>query len=163
LEILLLLLLMISVAVLYLPSIMKERALGSPLDTVSDFRRGMLALASSTRRIGPRMARRYDYSPSSQNEPEPYFRRSRYGDDADYAREEDSEDFIPYLSNKSQALMETRRQRIMMSLLIVALGTGILALIPKLKWILPIHVVVLVLLATYTLLVIFLPYYNRDH
>ena len=57
--------------------------------------------------------------------------------------------------------METRRQRIMVTLLIIALGTGILTLIPKIRWIIPIHITVLVVLAGYSLLVMLLPYYER--
>jgi len=43
--------------------------------------------------------------------------------------------------------------------LIIALGTGIMTLIPRIRWIIPIHIAVLVMLAGYLLLVMFLPYY----
>jgi len=47
----------------------------------------------------------------------------------------------------------------MVTLLIIALGTGILTLIPKIRWIIPIHIAVLLMLAGYLLLVMLLPYY----
>lgn len=158
-EILLLLLLVVVAAVLYLPEIIKERALDSPLDTVSDFRRGMTALAVSTSNYKPSREGMTFYSPSS-NDPEPYFRQRSY-DDYDSSYEDYDSEFIPYPSNKARAQMQTRRQRIMVVLLIVALGTGIMTLVPNLKWILPLHIGVLVILAGYALLVILLPYYNR--
>jgi len=70
LEILLLVLLAASVAVIFVPELMKERSLDSPIDTITDFRRGMVALAISTHNSERYRAQRY--------EPEPYFRRNQY-------------------------------------------------------------------------------------
>jgi len=157
-EILLLLVLLVGAVAVFLPGILKERTLDSPLDTVSDFRRGMTVLALSTHnRDHPGGG--YCLSSGGQ-EPEPYFRRSSFrGQEEDYSYEED--DFVPYPSNRAKAVMETRRHRIIAVLLIVALGTGIASLVPGLNWIIPVHIVMLVILAVYTFLVLLLPYYNR--
>lgn len=156
-DIFLLLLLMISGAVLIIPGIIKERALDSPLDTVTDFRRGMAALAVSTHDYKKSMADQQYYKSREQYDPEPYVRRSSY---SDYDNLEER-DFIPYPTNKARMEMETRRQQIMVALWIVALGTGIITLIPKLKWMIQLHIAVLVLLAGYSLVVMLLPHYDR--
>lgn len=158
-EILLLLLLMVSAAALYLPEILKERALDSPVDTVSEFRRGMTAIAVSTHNYQPGM---YSYSPrGGGGEPEPYVRRNHY---RETEFESDSgDDFIPYPSNRAKAEMETRRQRIMVILWIIALGTGILTLLSSLEWMIPVHIAILVLLAGYTMLAVVLPHYNKRY
>lgn len=159
-EILLLLLLMVSAAALYLPEILKERALDSPLDTVSEFRRGMTAIAVSTHNYQPGM---YSYSPrGGGGEPEPYIRRNQYRD-AELDRGFEDDDIIPYPSNRAKAEMETRRQRVMVILWIIALGTGILTLLSSLKWMIPVHIVILVLLAGYTMLAVVLPHYNKRY
>lgn len=155
-EILLLLLLVVSAAALYVPEIIKGRALDSPIDTISDFRRGMNALGTSSQGYRPSIDHRGVYSASGQNEPEPYVRRSPYSDYDD----EDDVDFIPYPSNKARMQMETRRQRILLLLWMVALATAVTALIPSIRWIIPLHIVVLLLLAGYTLMVVILP--GRD-
>jgi hypothetical protein len=54
--------------------------------------------------------------------------------------------------------MVTRRNRVIATLLVIALGTGIMALIPSLKWIIPLHIVVLLVLAGYIALAILLPH-----
>ncbi len=159
-EILLLLLLMVSAAALYLPELLKERALDSPLDTVSEFHRGMAAIAVSTHNYQPGFDGLYTYSPRGGGEPEPYVRRSQYRDTGDDYRY-DGDDFIPYPSNRARAEMETRRQRIMVVLWIIALASGILTLFSNLDWMIPVHIAILVLLAGYTMLAIVLPHYNR--
>jgi hypothetical protein len=157
LEILLLVLLVVGAGILIVPQVLRQRVLDSPLDTITDFHRGMTALAPSTREYEPRVKGRYFMGSNSQSDREPYVRRSSYGE-----REDDyDEDIIPYPSNRARIDMETRRQRIMVTLLIIALGTGILTLIPKIRWIIPIHITVLVVLAGYSLLVMLLPYYER--
>ncbi|MBU4239966.1 MAG: hypothetical protein KKE79_09125 [Actinobacteria bacterium] len=159
-EIILLLLLMVSAGVFFLPGILKERALNSPLNTVSDFRRGMTALAISTNepdRVVEQTC--YSYSARGQNDPEPYIRRRDY---VEYEETDLDEDFIPYPSNKARAAMETKQHRIIALLLIVALGTGIASLFPSLGWIIPLHIAILVILAAYTFVVILLPSYNRQ-
>lgn len=148
-EILLLLLLMLGAGLLFVPGFLKERAIGSPMTTVSDFKRGMTVLATSTHNRAPA---NYMYSRSS--EPEPYVRRHQYSDlDDDY-----SEEIIPYPSSRRRAEMVTRRNRVIATLLVIALGTGIMALIPSLKWIIPLHIVVLLVLAGYIALAILLPH-----
>jgi hypothetical protein len=154
LEIILLLLLMVGAGALVLPGVLKERTLDSPLDTVSDFRRGMMALAISTHDPDPAGDQFYYAAPGQ--DPEPYVRRSFYEDDELY-----DDDFVPYPSNKARAAMETKQRRIIALLLIIALGTGIASLIPNLKWITPFHIAMLVILAGYTFMVILLPYYNQ--
>jgi heme A synthase len=59
--------------------------------------------------------------------------------------------------------MVTRRNRVLALLLVVVLGTGILALIPNLKWIIPLHIVLLVVLAAYIALAILMPHAERRH
>jgi hypothetical protein len=44
---------------------------------------------------------------------------------------------------------------------IVVLATSFLMLVPSLKWIIPLHIVLLVLLAAYSIAAIVLPYYRR--
>lgn len=152
LEILLLLLLMLGAGVVFLPGFLKERSLDSPLETVSDFRRGMTALAVSTHNHQPRgqyFAR--------ASEPEPYVRRGHYSDHLD----ERSEEFVPYPSTRARADMETRRNRVLAMLLVLALTTAIIALIPNMKWIIPLHIVVLVILASYIALAILVPHTQR--
>jgi hypothetical protein len=157
LEILLLLLLLVSAGVIFLPGILKERVLGSPIDTISDFRRGMIALAISTHNYKPAQ-RSYYASASGGSDPEPYVRRSYYSDQ-DNAHYDD--DFMPYPSNKAKGEMETRRNRIIALLLVVTLSTGICAIVPKLRWIIPLHIMMLLVLTIYIGLVILLPHYER--
>ncbi len=152
-EILLLLLLVLSAGLLFLPEFLKERVLDSPVNTVTDFRRGMAALAVSTHNYG-----RGHYAYSS-GDPEPYVRRSHYTEHVD----DHSEDFIPYPSHRARTEMVTRRNRVLALLLVVVLGTGILALIPKLKWIIPLHIILLVALAAYIALAILMPHAERRH
>ena len=154
-EILLLALLVISAGVIIVPQVLRQRAADSPLDSVTDFHRGMSALAISTRQYEQRVKEQQYLRAERQGDTEPYVRRSQYGE----YEEKDDDDFIPYPSNKAHVEMETRRQRIMVTLLIIALGTGILTLIPKIRWIIPIHIAVLLMLAGYLLLVMILPYY----
>ncbi len=156
-EILLLALLVIGAGVLIVPQVLKQRTLDSPLNTITDFHRGMSALALSTKEYEPRVEGHYYARTDRQNDREPYVRRSSYQEEEEEGYDED---FIPYPSDKVRVEMETRRQRIMVTLLIIALGTGIMTLVPKIRWIIPIHIVVLVLLAGYSLLVILLPYYE---
>jgi hypothetical protein len=154
LEILLLLLLLVGAGVIFLPEILKERALDSPVDTISDFKRGMTVLATSTHNQKPSAGR---YYASVGGDPEPYVRRSHYTDRDDFP----TEDFIPYPSNKARAEMETRRSRIIALLLVITLATGILAIIPSIRWIIPLHIAMLLILAIYIGLVILLPHYDR--
>ena len=151
-EILLLLLLLLVAGLLFLPEFLKERVLDSPVDTVSDFRRGMAALAVSTHNYG-----RGHYAYSS-GDPEPYVnvRRSHYTEQID-----DSEDFIPYPSTRARHEMVTRRNRVLALLLVVVLATGIMALIPSIKWIIPLHIIMLVILAGYIALAILMPHADR--
>jgi hypothetical protein len=157
LELLLLALLVIGAGILIVPQVLRQRTLDSPLDTVTDFHRGMSALSISTREYEPRVKGQYYVRTESQSDPGPYVRRSNY---EEYEEAYD-EEFMPYPSNRARIEMETRRQRVMVTLLIIALGTGIMTLIPNIRWIIPIHIAVLVLLAGYLLLVILLPYYER--
>jgi hypothetical protein len=158
LEILLLLLLLIGAGAILLPDILRERALDSPVNTISDFRRGMTALAISTHNYKPAKGGYY-LSGYQNTDPEPYIRHSYYPEgETNY----EQQDFVPYPTNRAKAEMETRRNRIIASLLVVCLGTGILALIPKLRWIIPVHLVMLLVLAIYIGLVILLPHYERQ-
>jgi hypothetical protein len=152
LEILLLLLLVIAGGLLFVPELLKERVLGSPVDTISDFKRGMMALAVSTHNYSP--ANQYSYIEPDR---EPYVRRSQYASRMD----DEPDDFIPYPTNRARVEMETRRNRVVALLLMVALATGITALIPTMKWIIPVHIVVLVILASYIALAILVPHANR--
>lgn len=149
-EILLLLLLMLSAGLLFLPEFLKERVLDSPVNTVTDFRRGMAALAVTTHNYG-----RGHYAYSS-GDPEPYVRRSHYTEQID-----DSDDFIPYPSTRARHEMVTRRNRVLAMLLVVVLATGIMALVPSLKWIIPLHIILLVILAGYIALAILMPHAER--
>lgn len=153
-EILLLLLLLLGAGVLFLPEILKERALDSPVDTISDFKRGMTVLAISTHNHKPSAGR---YYASVGGDPEPYVRRSHYSEQNEYP----SEEIIPYPSNKARAEMETRRSRIIALLLVITLGTGILAIIPSIRWIIPLHIAMLLILSIYIGLVILVPHYER--
>ena len=155
-EILLLLLLLVSAGALLLPDILRERNLDSPLSTISDFRRGMTALAISTHNYKPKGGEYY-LSVHAGTEPEPYVRRSYYSDRDDGYEDE----IIPYPSNKARAEMENRRNRIIALLLVVTLSTGICCIIPKLRWIIPVHITLLLILAIYIGLVILLPHYER--
>lgn len=156
-EILLLLLLVVGAAVIFLPEVFREKALDSPLDTVSDFRRGMTALALSAEGYESNMNRHYGYQPRTHNEPEPYVRRNDYGG----TWEAEEREIVPYPSNRSRVQMEVRRQRIMIAFLMIALATGIVALVPSLDWMLPVHIAILVIFAAYSLLVVLLPHQNR--
>lgn len=149
-EILLLLLLMLTAGLVFLPEFLKERVLDSPVNTVTDFRRGMAALAVSTHNYG-----RGHYAYSS-GDPEPYVRRSHYTEQID-----DSDDFIPYPSTRARHEMVTRRNRVLAMLLVVVLATGIMALVPSLKWIIPLHIILLVILAGYIALAILMPHAER--
>lgn len=145
-EILLLLLLMVSAGVLFVPGLLKERALDSPVTTVSDFKRGMTALAISTHNQPSRY-----YSHTS--EPEPYVRRSHFTEQVD----ERADDFVPYPSARRQAEMQARRRRVLVILLLVVLTTGIIALIPTVRWIIPVHIAFLLILTAYIGLAILTP------
>jgi hypothetical protein len=155
LEILLLLVLLIGAGALLMPGFLRERILDSPVDTISDFRRGMTALAISTHNYKPVNA---GYYLSSGGGPDPYVRRSSYSttDEEPY-----SEEIVPYPSNRTRAYMETRRSRIIAILLVVTLITGICSIIPNLHWIIPIHLTMLLVLTIYIGLVILLPHYEK--
>lgn len=155
-EILLLLLLLVVAGAVFLPDMLKERVLDSPVDTISDFRRGMIALAISTRNDRPKQGAYYAVA---GGEPEPYVRRSSYSRDRenDYLEEE----FIPYPTNKARAEMVNRRNRIIALLLVVTVATATLAVIPSLRWIIPVHLVLLLILAIYIGLSILLPHYDN--
>jgi hypothetical protein len=158
LEILFLLLLLIGAGALFLPSVLRERSMDSPLSTVSDFRRGMSALAPSTSNFKPASRNYYFSAPGGESEP--YVRRRSYGEpDRDFYEE----DIVPYPSRSSRSEMQARRSRIIAVLLAITLATGICAIIPKLRWIIPLHLAMLLILAIYIGLVILLPFYNgRD-
>jgi hypothetical protein len=159
LEIILLLLLMVGAGMVFLPGVLKERALDSPLNTVSDFRHGMAVLGVSSNGPDQLLEQSYSsYSARGQNDPEPYFRRNSFVEHEDESLDEE---FMPYPSNKAHSSMVTKQHRIIALLLIVALGTGIAALFPALKWIIPFHIAILVILAAYTFVVVLLPSYNR--
>ena len=159
-EIILLLLLVVGAGGLFLPGILKERALDSPLHTVSDFRHGMAVLGVSSNGPDRILEQAYSsYSARGQNDPEPYFRRNSFVERED---EYLDEEFVPYPNNKTHAAMETKQHRIIALLLIVALGTGIAALFPTLRWIIPFHIAILVILAAYTFVVLLLPSHNRQ-
>lgn len=154
-EILLLLLLLIVATALYLPEILKERTLDSPLDTISDFHRGMNALALSTHNMDHTAGERpgYYYAGQDSYQQEPYVRRSRYAD-----HEEDFEDEItPYPMNRARYEMRTRRHRIIAVLLILELTSGILSLLPSFSWMLPVTVALIVISAGYIFLAVLLP------
>ncbi len=153
-EILLLLLLVASAGVFFLPDILRERTLDSPIDTISDFKRGMTVLAVSTHNYEPA---RGQYYASAGGQPESYVRRGSYSDRDDSS---DSE-IMPYPRNKVHAEMETRRSRIIALLLVVTLATGIAAIIPGIRWIIPVHITMLLILAIYIGLVILLPNFER--
>lgn len=150
-EILLLLLLGLGGVLLFVPEFLRERALASPAETVSDFKRGMTALAISTHNYAPG----YYYSYSAG--PEPYVRRSRYTEQLD----EGESDFIPYPSNRRRAEMESRRRRVVTLLLVVTMCTAIVSLIPSVRWMIPLHVIVLVILSGYIALAFLTP--NTGH
>jgi VIT1/CCC1 family predicted Fe2+/Mn2+ transporter len=160
LEFVLLLLLLVGAGALILPDILRERVIDSPLDTVSDWRRGMAALAVSTYNFKPSGG--HYYMSVGRSDPEPYVRRNYFSEDDDHEVERD-DTFVPYPSNKVRAEMETRRNRIIALLLIVTLATGICSLVPALRWIIPVHVAMLLLLALYVSLVILIPHYDRHH
>jgi hypothetical protein len=148
LEILLLVLLAASVAVIFVPELMKERSLDSPIDTITDFRRGMVALAISTHNSERYRAQRY--------EPEPYFRRNQY--DSSYNEGgEGEEEFIPYPRTRGHVEAANRRNRILVTMWVIVLATSFLMLVPSLKWVIPLHITLLVLLAIYSIAVIVLP------
>ncbi|MHB8893852.1 MAG: hypothetical protein ACYC99_01565 [Candidatus Geothermincolia bacterium] len=84
-------------------------------------------------------------------------RRSHYTEQVD----EQSDAFVPYPSSRRHQQMETRRNRVIALLLVLALATGIMAIIPNMKWIIPLHIVVLVILAGYIALAILLPHAER--
>ena len=155
-EILLLLLLLVAAGALLLPGLLKEHELDSPLSTVSDFRRGMTALAPGTHNLKPASGHYYLSAPEGGSEP--YVRRSSYSDKAEESNEEG---FVPYPSNRARTEMETRRGRIIAVLLAITLATGICALIPKLRWIMLLHLSMLLILSIYIGLVILLPYYDN--
>jgi hypothetical protein len=155
LEILLLLLLVLMAGILFVPGFLKERTLDSPVETVSDFRRGMTALAVSTHNYKP--SRQYMYSRSTDPEPYVNVRRSHYTEQLD----EHGEDFVPYPTARRHQEMEARRNRVIAILLVCALATGIMAIIPTLKWVIPIHIVMLVILAGYIALAILVPHAER--
>lgn len=149
--------LVIFVAVLgavFLPEILRQRVLDSPLQTVSEFRRGMAALQVST--DSPQIPKGKELN--IQEEVEPYVRRnvyqSSYGDDSEG-------EFIPYPRDRARAQMEARKHRIIAVLTLLTLGTGISIVAPSLRWMIPVHIVMLVLLCAYLFLAILLPYYNR--
>lgn len=153
-EIILLLLLLVVAGALYLPEILKERTLDSPLHTVSDFHRGMHALALSTHHNDATGGNQgYYYSSYGQNEPEPYIRRGRYEDHDDGK----PEDFIPYPTNRARIQMEQRRHRVIAILLVMELATGIMALFPTMRWIVPVAVGIVVITAGYIFLTVLLP------
>lgn len=158
-EVLLLLVLLIGAGALLMPGFLRERILDSPVDTISDFRRGMTALAISTHNYKP--IKSGYYLSSTGGDPEPYVRRSSYGSFDEEPYREDREDMVPYPSNRTRAYMETRRSRIIAILLVVTLFTGICAIIPNLRWIIPFHLTMLLVLAIYIGLVILLPHYER--
>jgi hypothetical protein len=155
LEILLLLLLLVSAGALYLPELLKERALGSPIDTITDFRRGMTVLAISTHNMDQQKNR---YDSAGTGESEPYIRRNNFAHDYDYTSERD---IIPYPTNRAQADMETRRNRIIALFLVVVIGTAILAIIPSMRWVLYLHLLLLVLMSAYIGVALLLPHHER--
>lgn len=155
-EILLLLLLLASAGLLYLPEVLKERTLDSPLDTVSDFRRGMSAIATSTHNYQPGFDGKVYYSPMRDSGTEPYIKINSFS-----SADEDSGDFAPYIRSHSHEEMLTRQKRIIALLLIVMLGTGIAAAIPSLRWVVPLHLAVLVITAGYIFLVMMMPRQRR--
>ena len=149
--------LVIFVAVLgavFLPELLRQRVLDSPLQTVSEFRRGMAALQTSIHSSQISGMKEFN----TQEEVEPYVRRNVY--QSDY-KEDFEEEFIPYPRDRARAQMEARRHRIIAILTLLTLGTGISIAAPSLRWMIPVHIVMLVLLCTYLLLAILLPYYNR--
>lgn len=159
-EILLLLLLLIVAGALYLPEILKERILDSPLHTVSDFHRGMDALAWSTHHSpagSPGRGQGCYQSVYSQNEPEPYVRRGRY----DYADGGYDEDFVPYPVNRARMQMEKRRHRVIAILLVLELVAGVMALFPTLGWMVPVMFGLTAITAGYIFLTILGPGGNR--
>jgi hypothetical protein len=116
----------------------------------------MVALAISTHNYKP--GRTGYYFSSGGGDPEPYVRRSSYSTSEEQTYQDD---IVPYPTNRARAEMETRRSRIIAILLMVTLVTGICAIIPNLRWIIPLHLTMLLVLAIYIGLVILLPHYER--
>ncbi len=157
-EVLMLLILLAAVGALFLPGILRTKVLNSPLQTVTNFRRGMLALATQTRgsrseKHGGVMYKSRDSLYAST------YPEEEWEDDEDYYNDSD---ITPYPQSHRGITAETRRQRIIVCLLGTALFTGIMALVPSMKWIIPFHFIVLVILAIYFLLVMLLPHYYRE-
>lgn len=153
---LILILLVATVAVLLLvPEMVKNYELNSPLDTISNFHREMGTLAATTDHYDKN---RYYYTPYEGPEPEPYVRQGYF--EPDDSNVED--DFVPYPSNRNRIAMETRRNQITALLMFVALGTGVLALVPSMKWALPLHFVMLLVFVVYVSLGILLPSFRRN-
>lgn len=150
-----LILLVAAVAILFLvPDLVKSYELNSPLETISNFHREMGTLAASTNHYDKN---KYYYTPYEGPEPEPYVRQS-------YFEPEDSridDDFIPYPSNKNRAAMEARRNQITALLMVICLGTGVLALVPSMRWAIPLHFVMLLTLVSYISIGILLPTFKR--
>ncbi len=105
LEVLMLLILLVAVGALFLPGILRDKLLNSPLQTVSNFRRGMLALATQTqgrklRKHGGVIykARENLYSSSYPEE-----------EWAEYEDYESESDIVPYPQSHRGVSAETRR------------------------------------------------------
>ncbi|MBN2169242.1 MAG: hypothetical protein JW738_08360, partial [Actinobacteria bacterium] len=126
----------------------------SPINTISDFHKEMVALAVSTNNFN---RGRYNYSPPGERNPEPYVRHGSFESDTSTTDDE----FVPYPSDRNHNLMETRRNQITALLLIFALATGITILIPSFRWIIPLHISALVLLSGYVFLSMLLPFITR--
>ncbi|MDD5748091.1 MAG: hypothetical protein PHP64_03415 [Actinomycetota bacterium] len=158
-ELMLLLLVVLGAAVLYLPEIIRERVFDSPLESVSDFKRGMMALSTSTH--GYKFQSPYEPSPQIGNGPEPYIKRNFTNYEGDDYDEYSDDEIIPYPRNRAKVEMIRKRKRITLLLLALTMGTGILIIIPRFRWAIPIHVAILVILACYILLALSAQDYER--
>lgn len=148
-EYFILFLLIIILSVHYLPEFLRERALNSPLETVHEFHRGMIALGFSVMRKEPhRRVNMTDYQST--------YRTGRYlgynnpgYDDSLYEG-----DFIPYPRNRARTEMRIKRQRILAVLFLMLFATLMPCLIGAARWFIFVHAAVLALSAVYVFLVL---------
>ncbi|MBN1290131.1 MAG: hypothetical protein JXA49_10910 [Actinobacteria bacterium] len=153
-EFFLLLLVAVIAVWLFVPELIRNYEVNSPINTISDFHKEMVALAVSTDNF---KTGRYNYSPPGERNPEPYVRHGTF----DSSDNKGDDEFIPYPSDRNSNLMETRRNQITALLLIFALATGITILIPSFRWVIPLHISALVLLSGYMCLTMLLPFITR--
>ncbi len=140
-------LLIIILSVHYLPELLRQRALNSPLETVHEFHKGMATLGFSVIKQIPRnRINMADYQTTHQAGR--YLRDYNHGyDDSLYEG-----DFIPYPRNRARTEMRIKRQRILAVLFLMLFATLIPCLMGAAPWLIYVHAVVLVLSAVYVFL-----------